>query len=80
MGGEEAIGAAATDDRIRAVVAEGATGRTAADKAWLSEEYGLAGVVQETMQPESVSVWLRRPDTDGDPAIDHGRIRGETAR
>jgi dienelactone hydrolase len=47
MGGEEAIGAAATDDRIRAVVAEGATGRTAADKAWLSEEYGLAGVVQQ---------------------------------
>ena len=31
MGGEEAIGAAA-DGRIRAVVAEGATGRTAADK------------------------------------------------
>jgi dienelactone hydrolase len=47
MGGEEAIGAAAADDRIRAVVAEGATGRTAADKAWLSEEYGMAGVVQE---------------------------------
>jgi pimeloyl-ACP methyl ester carboxylesterase len=47
MGGEEAIGAAAADDRIRAVVAEGVTGRTAADKAWLSEEYGLAGVVQE---------------------------------
>lgn len=47
MGGEEAIGAAAADDRIRAVVAEGATGRTAADKAWLSEEYGVAGVVQE---------------------------------
>jgi pimeloyl-ACP methyl ester carboxylesterase len=32
--------------RIRAVVAEGATGRTAADKQWLSEEYGAAGVVQ----------------------------------
>lgn len=31
MGGEEAIGAAAADSRIRAVVAEGATGRTAAD-------------------------------------------------
>lgn len=31
MGGEEAIGAAAADPRIRAVVAEGATGRTAAD-------------------------------------------------
>ena len=31
MGGEEAIGAAATDPRIKAVVAEGATGRVAAD-------------------------------------------------
>jgi dienelactone hydrolase len=31
MGGEEAIGAAAADSRIKAVVAEGATGRTAAD-------------------------------------------------
>lgn len=31
MGGEEAIGAAGVDPRIRAVVAEGATGRTGAD-------------------------------------------------
>jgi pimeloyl-ACP methyl ester carboxylesterase len=47
MGGEEAIGAASIDQRICAVVAEGATGRTAADKAWLVEEYGIAGVVQQ---------------------------------
>jgi pimeloyl-ACP methyl ester carboxylesterase len=47
MGGEEAIGAAAADPRVRAVVAEGVTGRTAADKRWLSEEYGAAGVLQE---------------------------------
>ncbi|HEX5728184.1 alpha/beta hydrolase [Microbacterium sp.] len=46
MGGEEAIGAAGVDHRIRAVVAEGATGRTAADKAWLADEYGVAGIVQ----------------------------------
>jgi pimeloyl-ACP methyl ester carboxylesterase len=46
MGGEEAIGAAGADSRIRAVVAEGATGRTAADKAWLAEEYGVLGRVQ----------------------------------
>ena len=46
MGGEEAIGAAGIDRRIRAVVAEGATGRTAADKAWLADEYGVFGVVQ----------------------------------
>ncbi len=49
MGGEEAIGAAADDERIRAVVAEGATGRTAEDKQWLSDEYGAAGVVQEQL-------------------------------
>jgi pimeloyl-ACP methyl ester carboxylesterase len=48
MGGEEAIGAAAVDDRIDAVVAEGATGRTAGDKAWLPAEHGIRG-------------WLQRP-------------------
>jgi fermentation-respiration switch protein FrsA (DUF1100 family) len=47
MGGEEAIGAAAADERIAAVVAEGATGRTAADKTWLSDEYGVVGWFQE---------------------------------
>lgn len=50
MGGEEAIGAAAADPRIRAVVAEGATGRTADDKTWLSEEYGARGRVQERVE------------------------------
>lgn len=50
MGGEEAIGAAAADPRIRAVVAEGATGRTAADKAWLSERYGIRGLAQEQLE------------------------------
>jgi dienelactone hydrolase len=47
MGGEEAIGAAAADPRIQAVVAEGATNRTAGDKAWLSEEHGWLGALQE---------------------------------
>jgi pimeloyl-ACP methyl ester carboxylesterase len=46
MGGEEAIGAARADGRIRAVVAEGATGRTAADKYWLVDEYGMEGAAQ----------------------------------
>ncbi|NUS00798.1 MAG: hypothetical protein HOV67_36735, partial [Kribbellaceae bacterium] len=50
MGGEEAIGAAARDPRIRAVVAEGATGRVAADHAWLSDEYGWRGAVQEGLE------------------------------
>jgi uncharacterized protein len=49
MGGEEAIGAAATDTGVRAVVAEGATNRVAADRAWLSEEFGWRGAVQEGM-------------------------------
>lgn len=48
MGGEEAIGAAAADARITAVVAEGATNRVADDKAWLPDVYGLRG-------------WLQRP-------------------
>jgi uncharacterized protein len=47
MGGEEAIGAAADNDRIKAVVAEGATGRTTADLEWLSDEYGIRGAVTE---------------------------------
>jgi pimeloyl-ACP methyl ester carboxylesterase len=46
MGGEEAIGAAAADDRIRAVVAEGATHRAYADRAWLTEAYGWRGGLQ----------------------------------
>ena len=41
MGGEEVIGAAATNPGIRAVVAEGATARTRSDKAWLSDEFGV---------------------------------------
>lgn len=50
MGAEEAIGAAASDERIRAVVAEGATARQADDKAWLSDEYGWRGWVQERLE------------------------------
>jgi dienelactone hydrolase len=46
MGGEEAIGAAAADPRIRTVVAEGATHRVAADKSWQAGTYGIAGTVQ----------------------------------
>jgi dienelactone hydrolase len=50
MGAEEAIGAAASDERIRAVVAEGATARQADDKAWLSEVYGWRGWLQERIE------------------------------
>jgi pimeloyl-ACP methyl ester carboxylesterase len=55
MGGEEAIGAAAADPRIRAVVAEGATGRTAADKAtWLPG--GVSGALQRELDRLSYAV------------------------
>ncbi len=46
MGGEEAVGALAADDRIRAVVAEGVGQRVAEDKEWLVDEYGWRGRVQ----------------------------------
>ena len=50
MGGEEAIGALAADDRIRTVVAEGVTGRTDADQAWFSDVYGWRGAVQRAFE------------------------------
>lgn len=43
MGGEEAIGAAAADPRLRVVVAEGATARTPADTRWYPDAYGAVG-------------------------------------
>ena len=55
MGGEEAIGASAGNELISAVVAEGATARTAADEAWLSGEYGVRGALQEGL--ERVQDW-----------------------
>ncbi len=58
MGGEEAIGAAGTNPRLRAVVAEGATGRTAADRAWLSDEHGWRGQLQEGVE------WILTQTTD----------------
>lgn len=58
MGGEEAIGALATDPRIRAVVAEGATGRMHADDAWLVEVYGARGRFQQAIE------WLTDLATD----------------
>ena len=45
MGGEVAIGAAGADPRVRAVVAEGATARVAADKGYLAA-YGVRGQIQ----------------------------------
>lgn len=56
MGGEEALGALAVNPRLAAVVAEGATGRQAADLGWLSTRYGWRGRVQEGV--EDVHTWL----------------------
>lgn len=68
MGGEEAIGAAGADPRIRAVVAEGATGRTAADNDDVRPEdyastlergvdwitYGVADLLTDASPPASL--------------------------
>lgn len=62
MGGEEALGATATNQLLRAVVAEGATGRAAADEAWLSDRYGVRGALQERL--ERVQDWVTDILTD----------------
>ena len=62
MGGEEALGATATNRLLRAVVAEGATARAAADEAWLSDRYGARGALQE--QFERVQDWVTDVLTD----------------
>lgn len=49
MGGEQAIGALAADPRLRAVVAEGATNRVAADLSWLDDRYGIRGRIQQAV-------------------------------
>lgn len=50
MGGEEGIGSASSSGLVRAVVAEGATGRTADDDGWYSEEFGVRGWLQEQLE------------------------------
>jgi uncharacterized protein len=67
MGGEEAIGSAAALDGVRAVVAEGATARTAADKTWLSDVYGWRGWFQE--QIERVQYGVTDLLTEASPPI-----------
>jgi pimeloyl-ACP methyl ester carboxylesterase len=48
MGGEQALAAAGSDPRIRAVVAEGATGQQLADHGWLPG--GTEGALQRGME------------------------------
>jgi hypothetical protein len=47
---------------VRAVVAEGATARTAADEAWLSDRYGVRGWISE--QLETAQDWATALLTD----------------
>jgi dienelactone hydrolase len=48
MGGEQALGAIGADPRIRAVVAESATGQQLADRGWLP--HGIDGALQRGME------------------------------
>ena len=65
MGGEEALGAAASDERIAAVVAEGVGQRQAADKRWLADEFGARGAAQ--LQLEQLMYGLTDLLTDAGP-------------
>lgn len=56
MGGEEALGAAAEDTRIAAVVAEGVSGRTEVDKAWLPDVFGVPGRLQLAIEWAQYSI------------------------
>jgi hypothetical protein len=55
MGGEQAIGAAGSDPRVAAVVADGATNRVAADKGFLAA-YGVRGEVQQQVDRVTYAV------------------------
>lgn len=68
MGGEGAIGAIGADARVRAVIAEGVTGRTFADTAWRANgitdlvsraqariTYTMAGLITAAPQPPSLA-------------------------
>jgi len=79
MGGEEAIGAAATMPAIRAVVAEGATNRQAGDKAWLSEAFGFQGTITEGV--EHMTFGLADLLTNASPPITlHDAVRKAAPR
>lgn len=56
MGGEQAVGAAGVDPRIRAVVGEGVTGRSAADLDWLVDAYGWRGSVTRAVHRVQTTV------------------------
>jgi pimeloyl-ACP methyl ester carboxylesterase len=66
MGGEEAIGAAASDERIRAVVAEGALWRVPADTAWLAHDVpGLITRAMNWIQAQATKALSGAPEPTG---------------
>jgi pimeloyl-ACP methyl ester carboxylesterase len=69
MGAEEALGAVGADDRLRAVVAEGATARVAADLDWLSDRYGWRGQAQEVLEAAQTRVTALLADPPPPPAM-----------
>jgi len=75
MGGEEAIGAAAADGRLQAVVAEGATGRTAEDRAWLADAHGFKGWIQQRV--DGLTYWFADLLTSAGPPL---RLRDAAAQ
>jgi len=90
LGGEVAIGAAGSDDRITAVVAEGVTGRSVADHEWLPRSFGWRGDAQlvvdrvtfglaDALVPESPPPPLRTSVAAGFPLllITAGRVSDE---
>ena len=79
MGGEEAIGASAANEHIRAVVAEGATNRVAGDKAWMSDTYGIRGALTEDV--EALTYGFADLLTDAKPPVTlHDAVRRAAPR
>lgn len=79
MGGEEAIGAAATNPSVRAVVAEGATNRVAGDRSWLSDEFGWRGSL--TRGVDALTYGFADLLTDATPPISlHDAVRAAAPR
>jgi pimeloyl-ACP methyl ester carboxylesterase len=91
MGGEEGIGAAGADPRIGAVVAEGATGRTAADNDDLSPEdwaspleraldtyvYGVTDLLTDASAPASLRESVAAADDTAFLLVAAGTIERE---
>jgi dienelactone hydrolase len=69
MGGEEVVGAAPVVPDVGAIVAEGATARTAADKTWLSDVYGVRGWAQEQIERVQDSLTDLLTDADRPAAL-----------